>query len=290
MHTQRICTMLQGVADMRHWVLQAIPMTDSMVGYDLFLKIGQDYFGGMELDVNGIAADLPYPAATVRRQLDRMKRRGLIEERAMGGFAPTPQFLEMLAAYRRKFESLFILRKSLRDGQLVNQTGDAELAALAETLYDRFHDIGWMHSHALGSTCFLMAATLARVVRSHGHAARVVWGHVEIRQDTGSTFMLGTRGYAQPGQLEAHAVCLVEERALFDFGLGNVRKSFRYNFPWALTADLQRDGDTFASLHTPAGYTVLWKDDWQAPDGAAELQRCEQVAEELFKPYSDFVR
>lgn len=275
---------------MRQWVMQAIPLTESMVGYDVFLKIGQDFFSGQDLDIDGIASSLPYPRPAVRRQLSRMKDRGLIElQSGTGLLVPTQTFLDMLHAYRRKFESLFILRKNVREGKLLNQTGDAELARLADVLYDRFYELGWIHAHYLGSACFTMAATLARVLQAHGHQARVAWGYVEI-ENAGRKFVLGGRGYATPGQVEGHAMCVVDERCIFDFGIGNIRKYFRHDFPWALTTDLQREGTVLAAMETPSGDKVMWKDDWQTPDGQDELMKSLPMAEQLLGRYAEFIR
>jgi hypothetical protein len=287
MQAQRITTMLQGVADLRHWVQDAIPLTETTVGYDLFLKIGQEYFSGHALHLDRIAATLPYPPDLVCAQFERMKGRGLIEQATpgAGAFAPTQLFLDMLAEYRLKFESLFIVRKNIRNDQLLNRAGDAALRTLADTIYDRFYDLGWVHSHALGSTCFLMATTLARAVRTHGHEARVIFGYVEVLRAPNHRFLLGGRGFASPGQTDGHAMCLVDERTVFDFGLGNARRYFRRDFPWAMVADVRRDGCVLASLNTREGETVAWKDDWQTPQGADQIQRCEAEAEHLLAQY-----
>ncbi|TFW07013.1 hypothetical protein E4K72_09485 [Oxalobacteraceae bacterium OM1] len=290
MQPQRITSLLQGVADVRNWIVRHIPLTESMVGYDLFLKLGNDFFAGQELQLKSIYAELPYTEKTIRAQIDKMKEAGLVVQQATGmdgrthKLVPTTKFIALLQQYHRKFESLFILRKGLRDQQLLVDTTNPKLKQLAETLYDHFYDLGWLYLYNYGGICFLAASLVQRVARAYGHDARVESGYVDIQRE-GVQFLLGGKGYAAPGQIEGHAMCVIDDSLVLDFGLGNVRKGFRRDFPWALGCAYQSTENALGSMVLPTGETVTWKNDWQTPDGEAELQKYAPFVEQLFQHY-----
>ena len=74
---------------------------------------------------------------------------------------------------------------------------------------------------------------------------------------------------------------------LIDFGLGNVRRGFRRDFYWALACPYELHDIVMAEMHLPHGESVTWKNDWQTPDGPAELAKYEALVEELFALYVD---
>jgi hypothetical protein len=247
-----------------------------MLGYDLFLKLGNDVVAGQPLQLDVFAQGLPYPAEEVGQQLRQFEQAGLVTLAEGGDGAPalrpTERFLGLLTQYSRMFESLFIVRQPLRSQQLLVETGNAELGELCRVLYDRMYDLGWLYLHNFGSACFLMASLVCRLAQLHGRSARVASCYVEILGGD-VRYMLGAEGYAKPGQIDGHAVCIIDESVLVDFGLGNVRKGYRRDFHWGIVSDYRRDGAVLARLEGPGGETTTWKDDWQSPGSEAELAR-----------------
>jgi hypothetical protein len=292
MQIQRITSLLQGVASSRNWLIEHIPLTSSMAGYDLFLAVANNFTAGKPILLRDLLADSRHPERVVLQQIEKMQATGLLAAQpgAIGpharAFQPTQQFVALLDRFSKQFESLFILRKGLRDQQLVVVTDEAAMRDFAETLYDHFYDLGWFYLHNFGSACFLMASLVARIATSYGLRARVASCYVSIAEGKNS-FLLGAQGYARPGQIDGHAVCILEESLLIDFGLGNVRRTYRRDFPWAMATPYRRDGATIAALATPAG-SVTWKDDWQSPDSEAELARYAPHLEGLYQQYRGY--
>ncbi len=291
MQIQRIMPLLQSVADVRNWIVEHIPLSVSMVGYDLFLKIGNDYFCGKELELGIVFKELPHPVEAIRAHILAMEEAGLlVEQPGRHGhdvcIVPTERFIELLKQYQSKFESLFILRRDLRGRQLLAMAPDPRLQHLVDTLYDHFFDLGWLYLHDFGSVCFLMASLVRRVAHAYGFKTQLHTCHVEIRGGP-HNFSLGGRGFAAPGQIEGHAVCVIEDAVLVDFGLGNLRRNYRRDFYWGLACPLAQHDSVMAQMVLPQGDTVSWKNDWQTPDGPAEFAKYEGLVEQLFKLYQD---
>ncbi|MDN4053589.1 hypothetical protein QPK32_10910 [Massilia sp. YIM B02763] len=276
MSLQRVPPILQSVAQVRNWVVENVPGTDSMPGYDLFLKLGNDFVSHQVLTLSHLARGLPHPPAVIAEQLQRFEQHGLVTlaADADNGLAvrATERFLGLLDRYGRVFDAMFIVRGELRGQQLLVQSDNTQLADFGRILYDRMYDLGWLYLHNYGSACFLVASLVHRLAGLHGHRARIVSGQVEILNQ-GNAFMLGAPGYAKPGQIDGHAVCVIDDALMLDFGLGNVRKSYRRDFYWGAIADVRRDGAAFARVVLPDGVVMTWKDDWQSPGSEAELAR-----------------
>ena len=284
MQTQRVTSLLQGIASARGWLLAHVPLTSSMVGYDLFLKIANDCAAGEPILVDSLLAGMHHPAEAVLEQLARMETAGLLVRQAGGACQPTGHFVGLVHSFSTQFESLFILRKDLRDRQLVVVAQDDALSHFAAALYDHFYDLGWFYLHNFGAVCFLMASLVARVAATHGYRARVASCYVEIAYGE-NRYLLGAQGYAKPGQIDGHAVCILEECMLVDFGVGNVRRNYRRDFPWALACDFRPQVAMLGGIAMTSGETVIWKDDWQSPDSDAELARYAPHLGELVGQY-----
>jgi hypothetical protein len=285
MQIDRVPTMLQSVAQLRNWVVENVPCTNSMLGYDLFIKLGNDVVAGQPLDLATLAQGLPYPPEQVADHIRRMAQAGLFEIADVGQGAAmlraTSAFVTLLDRYSRKLESVFIVREDLRSQQLLVSASDPALGQFASMLYDRIYDMGWLYLHNFGSACFLMASLVRRLAEAHGHAARIASCYVEIAHDEGK-YLLGAQGYAKPGQIDGHAVCIVNEAVILDFGLGNVRKGYRRDFHWGVATDYRRQDSVLGAMTVRTGERVTWKDDWQSPGTDAELARYAPHIEDLF--------
>ena len=288
MPLHRVPPILKSVALVRNWLVENVPCTDSMLGYDLFLKLGNECVAGQRLKLSALVQGLPYSAEEVTAQLRRFEEHGLVALASDAGdglmVEGTERFLALLDRYGRVFDAVFIVRGELRGQQLLVSSARPELADFGRLLYDRMYDLGWLYLHNFGSACFLVASLARRLAELHGHRARIVSGMVEV-ENQGNTFLLGGQGLAKPGQIDGHAVCVVDDALVLDFGLGNVRKSYRRDFYWGTIADYQRDGAVFARLTLPDGVTMAWKDDWQSPGTEAELARYAPHIDELAAQY-----
>jgi len=288
MPLHRVPPILQSVALMRNWLVENVPCTDSMLGYDLFLKLGNDFVAGQRLKLAALAQGLPYSADAVHNQLRRFEEHSLVtlasdadEGLVVEG---TERFLALLDRYGRVFDTVFIVRGELRGQQLLVASTQPELADFGRLLYDRMYDLGWLYLHNFGSACFLISSLVRRLAELHGRRARIVSGQVEVNNQ-GNAFMLGGQGFAKPGQVDGHAVCVIDDALVLDFGLGNVRKSYRRDFYWGVITDYARDGAVFARLTLPDGVTMAWKDDWQSPNTEAELARYAPHIDDLAGQY-----
>ncbi|MES2297568.1 MAG: hypothetical protein V4582_11020 [Pseudomonadota bacterium] len=274
---------------MRDWVLAHIPLTSSAVGFDLFLKIGKEVAAERVPRLQEVLAALPHPPEAVRAHLLEMKAAGLIVllpdiDDAACQLLPTAALADLLEQYHAKFESLFIPRTGLREQQLLVCSADADLNALATSIYDHAYDLGWLYLHNFGAVCFLMASLIARVARFHGHQAELVSGYVDI--DMGEQrFLLGAQGYALPGQVDGHAFCVIDGKLIVDFGLGNVRRGFRRNFFWGLACDVRQQGAEMGVIALPGGGKVSWKNDWSTPETQSQLAQHEAFAERYAREY-----
>jgi DNA-binding transcriptional ArsR family regulator len=291
MSLHRVPPILQSVAQVRNWVVENVPCADSMLGYDLFLKLGNDVVAGQPLEAGALAAGLPYSREQVAAQLRRLEQAGLVEfiDGEDGELRPTQLFLTLLDRYSRAFESVFIVRQELRSQQLRVTATDPDLAALGRVLYDRVYDMGWLYLHNFGSACFLMASIVRRLAEAHGHSARIASCYVEVSGGA-NRYLLGAQGFAKQGQIDGHAVCVIDEKVIIDFGLGNIRKNYRRDFAWGAVSDYRREGVVLGTMLVPSGETVAWKDDWQSPGTEAELARYAPHIEGLFADYAERFR
>lgn len=295
MHAQRITSHLQGAAAIRRWTLDHLPSAQSLVAYDLFLAIGNESQAGRPIPLARLCAALPFDAADIASQIQRWVQAGLIatdpDGAAAGGLSkqamvlPTSRFEVLLTELTRTVDSVYILRKGLRDTQLAVDGSIEPWREAIETVYDNFYDLGWLYLHNFGSVCFLMAQLAQRAFESRGHRARCESGFVEILHEGRLAYVLGGQGYAQPGQIEGHACCVVDDAVVVDFGLGNVRKGYRRDFPWAVAAPLRADGATLACAELPTGYAVCWRTSWRSPESEREFAKLRPVADELMKRY-----
>jgi hypothetical protein len=292
MNTHRIPSLLQGFAEVRHWIVKHVPVTESLIGYDLFLKIGNDFFLGKEVNVKSVSGELPYSQTVIGHQISEFEDAGLLVRRDAGtdrsSIVPTPKLVSLLRAFHQKFETLFIPRSHLRARQLVISTENRALGQFVEVLYDRFFDLGWLYLHHYGSACFMMASLVKGVAQAHGHGARVEIGYVKMGPRE-SVFLLGGKGYAQPGQVDGHAVCIIDDAVLVDFGLGSARRFYRKDFPWAIAADYRPCDGTMATVTLLGRGAVVWKNDWRSPQAEHEVARSLPMVEKLLPEYLAYI-
>lgn len=289
MQVQRTAEVLQCAVAMRNWMAQHIPGAGSMPGHDLFLVLADQYLQGRPLRGDTLGAALPYPPALVAELLRGLAEAGLLQDYQGGADAalrPSARFVALLEQYLDTFESLMIPRHGLRAGQLSVQSEQAPLRQFATTLYDHFYDLGWLYLHQYGATCFMMAALVQRAAQASGFSARTAVCYVEVLAGN-EMFLLGAEGYAGPGQVDGHAVCIVDETLLIDFGLGNLRRQYRRDFQWGVACDARPDPQASALAQTglPNGTRLRWRDDWRCPQGEAQMALAVAQSAALFQQY-----
>src|ERR1700761_6316504 len=104
MQAQRVTSLLQGVVDVRNWVVQNIPAAATMSGYDLFIKITNDYLSGQPLALDVLSHALPHDEQLVRAQVLMLEQAGLMvgQPGADGAgivLRPTAEFIALGARY-----------------------------------------------------------------------------------------------------------------------------------------------------------------------------------------------
>lgn len=285
---ERIASHLQGAAAIRRWAAENIPLTESALGYDLFIKLGSDFLSGTPLDMKSVCRELPHPHKLVRQQLSKLVQAGFLvqQDSKPVQLLPTPRFSALLDAYVQESDRVFALRKSLRGQQLAITGAGDELQDLVERLYDHFHDLGWLYLHNFGSVCFLMTSLVCKVLRLHGYRAEAVSGHLEIvRASDQYVFKLGAEGGAKPGQIPGHAFCVLEDSLIVDFGLGSIRRAYHRDFPWGLACAYRPQAPILGGMVLGNGDTVTWRNDWQYPESAQEFAKFELLSDQLAARY-----
>ncbi len=287
----RIASHMEGVAEVRRWLTANIPFTESTAGHDLFVKIGQYLLAGTPIDLNSLRRELPHTEKEIRIQLLKMMRAGLLQ--AQGSetqrhWVPTPRYLELLKAYTEELDHVYAVRSSLRQQQLRMAVPDAELTSFVELLFDHFHDLGWLYLHNFGAICFLMASLVQNVARLHGFRARTASGYVDVLGSDQRIYQLGGKTHVGPGQIAGHAYCVVEEKIIVDFGLGNMRRAYRRDFPWGLACAYQPEGAIDGRMALPPGEHAMWKTDWCSPDTASEFAKFDLLAQQMSAQYGTY--
>lgn len=102
-----------------------------------------------------------------------------------------------------------------------------------------FHDFQFMKIfQEYGSYCLVMSSLLEKILTDKGYEANIMSCNAILAKD-GSNFHLGHKGYAKPGQIDAHFVCVVSDnlskkKYLIDFAMVNIQKYFDPTFCLAI--------------------------------------------------------
>ena len=201
-----------------------------------------------------------------------------------GTWSPTPRLPLAMRQFADMADAAFVSRTALRDSLLWARVADPALLQRLQRVFDRFFDLGWLYLHNWGSTCQVTATLAARVLQAEGLRARVCTGSLHIRHGE-REFRLGRSGTADPAQVDLHVFCLVQERVLLDFGLGNVRRRFLRGYPWAMAFDTRPEGAVAGVADDLRLGRAEWRTDWTVADAAQQLQAAQEVARRLLPLY-----
>jgi hypothetical protein len=294
MKRENIRSLHQGHADIRDWIVKHVPMADTTIGYELFVKLTDLTIDAGPIYKPALCAALRFPAADVMRVLDGLEAAGMLVV-PDGADAQSPLRLispaldHLLSDYFARLEHAFIPRDTLRQRQLLVEVADPARRRFVEEIYDRFFDIGWLYAHNYGAMCFMMSTLVKHTALRHGRHARVECGYLMIEGEQ-AKFGVGVQGSAGPGQIDGHAVCIIDDATLVDFGLGNVRRRYRRDFYWGLATDLNQRDAEMAAMQIPMGEALAWRNDWQPPLGGMEFQACNAHAGPLMAHYDAYFR
>ncbi|MFZ6747131.1 hypothetical protein ACO0LC_28260 [Undibacterium sp. JH2W] len=162
---------------------------------------------------------------------------------------------------------------------------DRKLAHILRQIADDFEILDFFQQY--GSCCFAMSAMLAQLLTEKGYAARVQGCYAEIRQNNG-IFYIGYKGFVHDNQKEGHAVCIVDEQYLIDFGLGTLRKFYAEDFAHALACEISGPSPVLGKLDLSDCTDVAWRTDWVSPMVELELQAQAATVERILNIYDDF--
>ncbi|MFZ6846243.1 hypothetical protein [Undibacterium sp. RuTC16W] len=170
---------------------------------------------------------------------------------------------------------------------LLDLSQEAKLSkSIRQICYD-FKNLRYFDQY--GSSCVAMAALLSYLLEKQGFNTKVQACYVVVKNPD-RQFFLGYKGYAKTGQVEGHAVCIVDDRILIDFGLENVRKDFDSQFPRAICSgiDMNREQGCVARIHVGEKTTIEWRTDWIPPDIADEYIRQAPLLEPIINNYERY--
>lgn len=168
---------------------------------------------------------------------------------------------------------------------LLNLTKEQQLSGIIRQLYYDFKNLAYFDRY--GASCFAMAALLSKLLTTKGYSARVQPCNAIFRH-AGQEFLLGYQGYAFSGQVEGHVICVVDEKYVIDFGLGNVRKHFRENFYRAIACEMDVAAQQLASVILQNGVQVEWRTDWISPQVEIELKNQEPHLLPILETYERY--
>ncbi len=144
------------------------------------------------------------------------------------------------------------------------------LARTIENIYTDFSKLNYLNDY--GSCCVAIAGMLAHALLHEGHRVSICSCYAEL-ENSAQRFLLGYQEIVLPGQIDGHAICLVNDNVLVDFGLGNARKYFSSEVPQAIAYQLSSTPQQLASVELKPGFSISWRTDWSSPAVGKELQR-----------------
>lgn len=175
--------------------------------------------------------------------------------------------------------------KSSGRSALYNVSRHHDLHAHIRQIYYDFKHLGYFDLY--GASCFAISTLVARILRSKGYDTEVRGCHA-IFSKAGEDFYLGYKGYARPGQVEGHVVCIANGNIVLDFGLGSVKKHYKNNFYRAIACVASNYGPVLATLELDSGIHVQWRTDWVGAEVDSELVNQEPYLQPILEKYESY--
>jgi hypothetical protein len=138
----------------------------------------------------------------------------------------------------------------------INQIADEEIRSVLSRIYHDFEYLNFFRDY--GACCFAITHLLCFALKKKGYQVRPI-ACIDQINEKHRRFLLGVPGFAKPGQVEGHVVCLLEERYLIDFGLGNVRRYFDHDFVQAIAIECNPSATVYAELNIENKQHMTWE-------------------------------
>lgn len=123
-----------------------------------------------------------------------------------------------------------------------------------------------------GACCLFMSHVAKALLLARGLNARTRLCTMRVGERGSKVYALGQVGFALPGQVAAHSVCVVEDSLLLDYATGVARRALGGEFPRFFAAPLGDGGEPgrIAATRSGDGALVRWLDCGYATDGVAQ--------------------
>jgi hypothetical protein len=284
---------LASLAAVHNWLSRQLPLGQSLASVRLFIALGSAAVANVPVSRKWLedqrALERGQPGADM---LVAYRQAGLLTLNSSDAspettlLGVTPRLREMVDAFNRFHDDLWVPRERYRS-RLHCSGLDEAMSALVAQLFDEFLDCDYLHGY--GSGCVRVSHLLAEAARLKGHRARVVpcWSRLFLVEPR-LAFELGrATPKPQPGQIDAHVVCVIDDKALLDFGMGAARRQFSGLVPWAVALPFAQDPelDTLASTRVAGRLDIDWFREGFGDSVFGELSLVERELPEMIQPY-----
>ena len=273
---------------LHNWVASRLPLGQHLASLTLFIGIGNAVGKNIALNRALLTAQGVLPAnAAGETMLAAYQQAGLLVQRETDSgpeLMPTQRFRELMAEFERWHDANLVPRQHFRR-QLHADEIDSAHTELVQQIFDDFFDIDYLHLY--GSACALMSSLVAAAAGLKGHRVRIQPCRATIMDESrDATFHLGRAGIkSSPGQVDAHAVCVIDDTVLVDFGLGVARREFSPALPWAVAARMVDGSACLAKAKLPSCHRIEWSADGFGAGIHAELERMAAFSAALVHHY-----
>lgn len=159
------------------------------------------------------------------------------------------------------------------------------LDALHLELNSIYHDLTKLgYLDQFGNCCVVMAGMLAHILTTAGHRVQIYSCYAQL-DHLEQRFLLGYQELVLPGQIDGHAICVIDGRILVDFGLGNARKYFSQAVPRAIACEMDANSQQLAKVELGPELNISWRTDWNSPAVGQELNRLLPHLPQLLSKY-----
>lgn len=284
---------LAGLTAVHNWLSQRLPMGQSLASARLFIVLCNAAAKGIPTNLQSLVDSKVLPGGAAGAELlAAYVQAGLLVQHATGPgpdqveLQATDRLHELVASYERFHNGLWVSRDRFRRHLYIRGV-DTAVSDLVQQLFDEFLDCDFIHGY--GSGCVKVSHLLVEALRRKGHPARVLpcWARMSIPR-VAANYALGKADpQVQPGQIDAHVVCVLDDGVLLDFGLGVARRSFASLVPWAVAVPMNPSlgGPVLAAVRFESGLEIEWQRQGFGETVYDEIARVEREVPRLFAPY-----
>jgi len=135
-------------------------------------------------------------------------------------------------------------------------------------------------------SCFCTAGFISLAFTDLGHRVRVLPCYAVALKERG-VFTLGYKdSNVASGQVDGHAVCLIDETILVDFGLGNIRRhAYFTDFPNAMAYSVNSNNIFPHETTLDEDKRIIWANGWANPRTDEVMAENRPAYELLYRQY-----